>query len=314
VKPVRAPTGCSCSETNCEHSRIRDWFEFTLLDELPEHYDWPCGNLEDYCDWVGSCPPCPESGWIVLAAVYTSDNSTVEIAEGSYRRYVLSLAVFCERCDDQAELTHGRAMFAGRDQAVYIATVSNTPDTTANLEFYLADRPARLSIAMQASQIEGVRGSALKELLADVVVLDTATGRPVTFDDGSTLTAATILANSSLRPDSVIDSADDLATRFGRPAIDPVAYRAAIAELDTLLDERGRSDFEARTLGNLERLGELDIEALRSVSSANAAKLRAVGIDTLADLRAAERLPSDLTSAAADKAERFRVLDLGRRV
>lgn len=311
VKPVRAPTGCSCSDAACEHSRIRDWYEFALLDELPSHYDWPCGDIDEYCSTVATCPPCPESGWVVLAVVYGDGATIAELGGEQSRRYLLSLANFCEHCENSFGRDE-RAVLVGRPANIYIATAAAQPDTTVSFDYYEGSQRVRASIAMAEADLVGTTAGELKTLLADVVLFDTATGQPVLLDDGSTLTAATILAHSPLRADSVIDSADDLRVRVGRPSIDASAYRAAMAELDDLLDDGGRAAFEERALGNLDRLGELDVEALSGISRANAAKLRAVGIDTLAQLRAARRLPDDLSAPAMAKATRFRELSFGR--
>jgi hypothetical protein len=166
---------------------------------------------------------------------------------------------------------------------------------------------------MARSDVEGATAGEIKTLLAPAVFIDTSTGRPVLLDDGSPLSAATLLAHSPLRGDSVIDSVEDLQVRVGRPSINAPAYRATMVELDDLLDEGGRAAFEEKALSNLDRLGELDVEALSGISSANAAKLRAVGIDTLAQLRTAKRLPTDLTGSATAKAAKFRELTFSRR-
>ena len=312
VKPVRAPTGCSCSDAACEHSRLRDWYEFAMLDELPSHYDWPCGDIDEYCSSVAECPPCPDSGWVVIAVVYSDGDVITSLGGEQERRYLLSLANFCEHCENEYA-REAVSSLASRPALVYMATVSDRPDTTFSVDFHDGERRVRASIAMARSDVEGATAGEIKTLLAPAVFIDTSTGRPVLLDDGSPLSAATILAHSPLRGDSVIDSVEDLQIRVGRPSIDASAYRATMAELDDLLDDGGLAAFEEKALSNLDRLGDLDVEALSGISIANAAKLRAVGIDTLAQLRAAKRLPDDLTAPAMAKAAKFRELTFSRR-
>ena len=311
VKPVRAPTGCSCSDTACENSRVRDWFEFRLLDELPSHYQQDCGDIDDYCASVAECPPCPDSGWVVLAVVRTNGTSVTWLGGERERRYLLSLAHFCERCDDE-RYRRDKAVLSGRPAHLLMGTASAAPDTTVSLDYYDGVELVRMSVATTADAVRGTTAADLKKAWDGVVLFDTLTGRPVAADDGSLLTAGTILAHSPLRGDSVIDGPEDLAVRVGRPAVDFSAYRSRLDEVSKLLDEGGRAEFEARLLGNLDRVGELGVEALSGISRQNAGRLDAVGIRTLAELREAKRVP-DLAGSATAKAERFRALDLGGR-
>ena len=310
VKPVRSPAGCSCSDTVCENSRVRDWFVFTLLDELPSHYGWPCGDDDDFCVSVVDCPPCPESGWIVLARVVVDGTSLVDLALDD-RRYLLSLTRFCLQCDTDDP---GKDPVVASDHAKreYVAAASADPDTTVAFDLYHGDDRARLAVTLRAADVTGVPASQVKALLDDVVVFDTATGRPVVDADGGVLKAGMVLAHTALRGGSVIDGPRDLEVRVGRPQVDAVGYRRAVDGLATLLDEGGRREFETTALGNLAALDTLDVSALSGISTANATRLREDGIRTLADLRKAERLPS-LSAGAASRASRFRGLDLGGR-
>jgi uncharacterized repeat protein (TIGR01451 family) len=69
TRPVRIhPLGCACDDTLCEYSRIRDDFEIGCLPEPPDI------KLPLLCDLLGRkelapCPPCPDSGWVVLAEI-----------------------------------------------------------------------------------------------------------------------------------------------------------------------------------------------------------------------------------------------------
>lgn len=310
VKPVRSPAGCSCSDTVCEESRVRDWFEFTLLDDLPSHYGWPCGDDDDFCASVADCPPCPDSGWIVLARVRVKDGSLVDLALDD-RRYLLSLTRFCLRCDTD-DSWNDQVVAGDRPRKEYVAAASADPDTTVAFAFYHGDEKARLAVTLRADDVTGVTADKVKALLDDVVVFDTATGRPVVDSDGAVLKAGIVLSHTPLRGGSVIDGPRDLEVRVGRPQVDTVAYRAAVEGLAQLLDDAGRKEFETRALGNLSALDAIDVSALSGISTANATRLRDDGIRTLADLRTADRVPT-LSAGAAMRAARFRGLDLGGR-
>ena len=67
-RPVRVqPNGCGCDDSQCENSRIRDGYEFGVLDECPEH-DPNLPKIEDLIK--GPNPQCTECrtarGWFSL--------------------------------------------------------------------------------------------------------------------------------------------------------------------------------------------------------------------------------------------------------
>jgi hypothetical protein len=71
-RPVRVPpVGCGCDDTACEYSRIRDSFEVTCLDKLPDSYATAAAPNFEVCNYIRAksipCPPCYDSPWIVLA-------------------------------------------------------------------------------------------------------------------------------------------------------------------------------------------------------------------------------------------------------
>lgn len=308
VKPVRAPTGCSCDEAHCEHSRMRDWYEFTLLPDLPSHFDWPCSTPASYCRDIRECPPCPESGWIVLAQVRVSGSAVEHVDSDSGRRYLVSLATACSPCGPNE---HERAglVYSPHRAVAYLASVSDSPDTSALLNYATADGELyTAAVAVRAADIEGRTGSEINALFEGATFLDVVSGQPVLAAEGIPLTAAIILAHSPLRGDSIIDSVADLSVRVGTPTIDVERYATTIAEVRTLIDNNGLEDFEARSLNDVRELGALDVEALDGVSKANATKLRKFGINTLADLRTADKLPSDLTKPADAAATAMREL------
>ncbi len=71
VRSVRvAPVGCSCDETACDYSRIRDAYEFTCLDSLPSSHQPPPYTCDDLCQGgVFPCPPSPTDNCVVLATI-----------------------------------------------------------------------------------------------------------------------------------------------------------------------------------------------------------------------------------------------------
>lgn len=103
-RPVRVPPiGCGCDDNACEYSRIRDSFEITCLDKLPNSYDK--APPFDFCNVLTNtkvvpCPPCPESPWVVLAKV--ESNANAGVGDFPYtvvfddRRILLSVAAIAE--------------------------------------------------------------------------------------------------------------------------------------------------------------------------------------------------------------------------
>jgi hypothetical protein len=69
TRPVRvAPAGCSCDESQCDYSRIRDGYTFSCLSQKPAPVTGP--TCEQLCDGVLlSCPPCPADDCVVLATI-----------------------------------------------------------------------------------------------------------------------------------------------------------------------------------------------------------------------------------------------------
>ncbi|MGI9073246.1 MAG: hypothetical protein ACR2JB_18475 [Bryobacteraceae bacterium] len=83
-RPVRAMAAdCGCDDEPCEYSRIRDSFQITCLKELPPSHKPP--RQPSICDIVSgkvlpTCPPCPESPWVVLAQVKLPASPTSQLA------------------------------------------------------------------------------------------------------------------------------------------------------------------------------------------------------------------------------------------
>jgi uncharacterized repeat protein (TIGR01451 family) len=106
TRPVRIhPLGCACDDTLCEYSRIRDDYEVGCLPEPPAI------ELPLLCDLLGHkelapCPPCPDSGWVVLAEITlpeppTNAETTPELKESnidnSVRAQLFSTALLQEQ-------------------------------------------------------------------------------------------------------------------------------------------------------------------------------------------------------------------------
>jgi hypothetical protein len=289
IKPVHAATGCSCRESSCENSRIRDGHEFRLLAELPSHYKRTCASSRP-CLGIDSCPPCPESGWILLATV-TVDGATVLDLDRRGRQYLASHARQCFTCDDQPdEVVGGHAWAEGR----YVAAASDHSDAMVVVNAVIDDRPAQVAVAVKRDQIAGSTAIEVKELLDQVMVFNVADPTATPFRAG------VLLAHSNLNGSSVLDGPEDLSARVGVPVVELAAYDKLVADVEGLFDESGRREFREAKLGNISRLGELAVEVLAQVADVNATRLRSAGIVTLADLAAAGTVPK-LSTTAADK-------------
>lgn len=310
VKPVLGPTGCSCSDTACENSRIRDWYEVSLLEELPEHYEQPCRSTAHPCATAATCASCPQSGWVVLAALTLSREGIESFDADGERRYVVSLRGMCFDCAAPRE-THGRTWAIGTKPQTLVGVASNAPDTTVTIALYRDDTPVEAVLAVRAADLVGRSVADLKKEWDTVPLLDSA--RP-TLTGGRPLTAGMVLAHTPLRGDSVIDDAQDLEARVGTPVIELEEYVHAVAEAEAVLDQAGRNTFRTALVGDPRRLGTLDVTALTAVSRENADRLAAVGIHTLDDLYRADKVPK-LTGTATATVARVRNLlfDLHRR-
>ena len=71
VRPVRvAPAGCSCDDAQCEHSRIRDAYEFDCLDALPPSHVPAQYTCQELCQGgIFPCRPYPSDNCVVLATI-----------------------------------------------------------------------------------------------------------------------------------------------------------------------------------------------------------------------------------------------------
>lgn len=289
VKPVLGPTGCSCSDTACENSRIRDWYEVTLLDELPGHYEQPCRPTVNPCGTAATCAPCPQSGWVVLAALTLSREGIESFDADAERRYVVSFQGMCFDCSDPKNTRGAVRAFDMRAQTL-VGVASTAPDTTVTFPVYLDDTLVEAVVAVRAADLVGRTVSDLKKEWDKVLLLDSA--RPA-FGGAVAPppTAGMLLAHTPLRGESVIDDVADLQARVGTPVIDVAAYLSGVAEAEAVLDQAGRNRFRTALVGDLHRLGTLDVSSLMAVSKENAERLEAAGIRTLADLYQADRVP-----------------------
>jgi hypothetical protein len=258
IKPVRAPTGCSCDESACEHSRYRDDHEFRLLDELPEHYRVPCqeGRFNP-CEGVEACPPCPTSGWILLATVMMR-GSAIEALTTDNRRHVMSLAGYCLDCSMWPRQSAVKDTIGPRRKLLGVA--SGTPDAMVTVDAVVDGRRADIVLPVLASDLKGKTAEALAAAWASVSVFDTDEPTAPLFP------ASWLLAHSRLEGDWRIESAEDLGARLGTPVIDTTAYPARLAAVRGVLDSAGERHLHQRLLDNVDRLDEVPAELLRGVS------------------------------------------------
>jgi hypothetical protein len=103
VRPVRMhPAGCGCEDAACEYSRIREGFEFIILEDLPDSHAAALETTAMWRQWVEdpSSTPLPacqtfQDGYIVLASITLPDSRDTAIGAISThgRRILLSSAV-----------------------------------------------------------------------------------------------------------------------------------------------------------------------------------------------------------------------------
>src|SRR5262245_59568071 len=132
-RPVRVHVGCSCDETHCEYSRIRDSFTVKVLTQCLESHrrgpasmaipssPSPIRSLEfqrrapeplqfPLAGFMGGpipdCPDCPSEPWVMLAKVVPGMNgeisessiSNCDFGEGCYRRMFVAFGDFWWHC------------------------------------------------------------------------------------------------------------------------------------------------------------------------------------------------------------------------
>src|ERR1700754_347194 len=89
-RPVRVqPNGCGCDDSQCEYSRIRDGYEFGVLDECPDADPVP-PKIEDLIKGPNPhCLECGDNPWLVLAEVeFDADGSITSINNCECRRKI----------------------------------------------------------------------------------------------------------------------------------------------------------------------------------------------------------------------------------
>jgi hypothetical protein len=102
-RPVRVhPAGCGCDDTACEYSRIRESYELTVLDELPESYSEAIEADKAWATWAASnptptrLPPCSvgHDDCVVLARITLPNSRNTILTDSDIafdeRRVVLS--------------------------------------------------------------------------------------------------------------------------------------------------------------------------------------------------------------------------------
>jgi len=100
-RPIRVqPNGCGCGESECEYSRIRDGYEFGVLDECPDGDAKP-PKLDGLDKGKNpECLECQDGPWVVLAEVQMDADGTItSIDNCRCRRIVLSFAGYWRGCE-----------------------------------------------------------------------------------------------------------------------------------------------------------------------------------------------------------------------
>ncbi len=102
--PVRvSPIDCGCDDDACEYSRIRDSFEITCLQTLPETHS-ETENIAQICEAVNNkivpCKSCPNDPWIVLSKI-TVTSGMLSI-DNNDRHILLPTVMMLDKCSNQS--------------------------------------------------------------------------------------------------------------------------------------------------------------------------------------------------------------------
>jgi hypothetical protein len=276
VKPVHAPTGCSCKDASCENSRYRDEYEFLLLPDLPDHYGSPCRPQLDPCAGIDQCPGCPTSGWVVLATVTLRGSAIEEITQQN-RRHLVSMAGSCLDCSAAPNDFVKYPKMGVKKRLIGITTT--TPDALVRLHAIINTKLTEVEIPVKNADLQGKTALEVANAWANVPLFDT--------DDPSSplLDASWLLAHSPMKGTWIVESADDLSARLGNPVIDTTTYPQRRQALQDLLDQAGRKHLHDDLLDNVDRLDEIELDMLAGVSKKAAANLEPIGIHSVADLK-----------------------------
>lgn len=292
VKPVHAPTGCSCKDSACENSRYRDEHEFALLPELPEHYEKPCGELTTPCDGVDECPPCPETGWVLLATV-AMKGAQIEAITDENRRHVMSLAYRCLDCTKKTSRRQSVDMLGRRGHLIGVATA--TPDAVVRVDAVVDGQLTEVEIPVSTADLQGKTALEIATAWAGVPLFDSdEPTKPL-------LNANLLFAHSPMEGSWVIESPDDLSRRLANPVIDTAEYPDRLKSLEGLLDTAGKEHLHKVLLDNVDRLDAMQPDMLDGVGASSATTLRTLGIHSLADLRSAELEDPGITAGVRAK-------------
>ena len=101
-RPVKVqPNGCGCGDSECQYSRVRDGYEFGVLDECP-HDEAAPPKIEDLIKGGNpTCLDCEDGQWVALAEVQMdADGSITSIDNCRCRRIVLSVASYWRGCEN----------------------------------------------------------------------------------------------------------------------------------------------------------------------------------------------------------------------
>jgi hypothetical protein len=292
VKPVHAPTGCSCKNAACENSRYRDEYEFALLPELPEQYETPCGELTSPCDGVDECPPCPETGWVLLATV-TMKGSEIEAVTRDHRRHVTSLANQCLDCTQATKTYQPFNRFGTRARLIGVGAA--VPDAVVRVYTIVDGLPTEVEIPVATAVLKGKTALEIATEWASVPLFD------VSDPTKPRLNADLLFANSPMEGSWVIESADDLSRRLGTPVIDTAGHADRLKAFSDLLDGPGKKRLHDVLLDNIDRLDAMPLDMLNGVGASAAATLQTLDIKSLADLRGAKFDDPGITQAVREK-------------
>lgn len=137
-RPVRVqPNGCGCGDSECEYSRVRDGYEYGVLDECPDEDAEP-PSLEDLSDGKNPvCLECQDGPWVVLAEVQMdADGSIMSIDNCRCRRIAMSFSGYWRGCENgmlRIDLPQPREVRQGeKDLTMDIPAPGVHPDAEVN--------------------------------------------------------------------------------------------------------------------------------------------------------------------------------------
>lgn len=300
ARPVRSLAGnCGggCADDDCEHSRIRDGFAWSLLSELPAGYTTPMrqpplSTLEPCAHGrQRPCPPCPESPWVVLADVVVgADCRILSVDCFRHRRFALSFANYFLTCRPRFQFDGMVGDFAVESDTALAWARSLGGNALVDIGMARSEQPPAGSVAFLRSDGStstlpmyfSVRDGDTVESLLE------REGERMYYDPGtdSRVSLREIFAGAGADPAASVSRVSDALGMLEGRTIDLAGLTPAREVLESTLTKEARDRLEREALGSPAMAANLPATALFGVGKRSPVgeRIKDLSIGEVADL------------------------------